>query len=332
MSDTPQVPTVIEHAPPVRQLHPLVEIMQTAMAQGGTPDVAMMRDLVTLQREWEAGEARKEYTRAMVRLKADMPTVIAHDRLVDYPGSSGSVRYTHSSLAAVMEAVTGPLTQHGFSLGYDVTTAPAGVTVVAVLTHADGHSERVSIGPVPADTKGGKGPAQAIMSTITMVKRYAATSLLGIATADMHEPEGERAPDTTVDPDRNLRAVTALVAKGKTREQAEARIGRPVSQWTIADLDNLRSWLKGDAPVSDADRKAAHHPSWPADQRAFFAALNDLGLAKEYESVASYASVDGGPRPSGMDGAARADLLGYLATAAGMKHYRGYAAVGGGGE
>ncbi len=240
MSDPHNAVTVVERTD-VARLHPLVKSGMEALALA--PDAGMMRELLAVQREWEAGEARKSYTRAVVELKRDMPTVIARDAVVDFTSAKGRTYYTHVSLAGVMDAITEPLTRHGFSLGYDVVTANNLVTVTAILTHSDGHAERVTI-TAPPDTMGSKGPAQAIMSTITLLKRYTATTILGIATADMKEPEGERQDDDAVDPDRNLRAMGKMLTLGKTRTDAEAFAGRKVEQWTIGDLRRLQAWAK----------------------------------------------------------------------------------------
>ncbi len=82
------------------------------------------------------------------------------------------------------------------------------------------------------------------MSTITMLERYTALAILGIATADMKEPEPEGDAPEMIDVDRNLRAVGRLAGHGKTRADAEEFLGKKVEGWTIGDLDRLREWVK----------------------------------------------------------------------------------------
>lgn len=245
MSDNHLVPKVIEQGDAAAAImHPLVS---AAIAQN--PDPETLRELLAVQRDWEAGEARKAYTRALVALKRDLPTVIGRDKLVDFKTSKGPVRYTHTSLAAVMAAITDPLTQHGFSIAYKPSTAQGPVTVSCVLTHSEGHSEECSLS-APADNSGLKSGAQAIASTITLLSRYTCLALLGIATDDMQEPTGEPAAPAadSVESSLNLRAVAKLKEYGKTREQAEKFLGRKVPDWTRGDLDKLRDWLKPGAP------------------------------------------------------------------------------------
>lgn len=228
----------------IQQMHPLVERVLAA-----NPDTQTLKELLMVQREWEAGEAKKAFTRALTALKRDLPTVIQRDSVVDFTSAKGRTHYRHTSLAAVMDAVTGPLTQHGFSLSWTPSTAGQGsgvmVSVTCRLTHAEGHHEETSIS-APVDTSGSKSPAQGVASTITLLSRYTALSLLGIATADMAEPVGDggsNADPNAVDAERNLRAMGRLAKLGKTREEAETFLGRKISEWTNADISKLKEWV-----------------------------------------------------------------------------------------
>jgi hypothetical protein len=243
-----------QHELPER-MHPLV-----AMAmRGGTLDPSTLRELLAVQREYEAGEARKNFTRALTALKRDLPTVIARDKIVDFAGKTGArTRYTHSSLAQVIDAVTAPLTAHGFSLAWEPRRLERGdVEVTARLTHAEGHSESCTLS-APVDTSGSKSPAQSVASTVTLLSRYTALSLLGIATADQQEPGPIEPPardGTHVDSARNLRAVERLSKLGLSRADAERHVGRPVSEWTAGDIQRLATWARGEVAADDEPRE-----------------------------------------------------------------------------
>jgi hypothetical protein len=233
----------------VQRLHPMV---QQALASG--PDPATLRELLAVQREWEQGEAKKQFTRALVQLKRDLPTVIHRDAKVDFTSQKGRTQYSHASLAAAVEAVTGPLTMHGFSVSWTPATTERLVTVTCRLTHADGHSEETTIS-APPDNSGNKSPAQAVASTITLLQRYTLLSLLGIATADMTDPQPreQQAPNPgRIDADRNLRAAAALKKYGKSREEAEHYLDKKVSEWTAEDLDDLRKWVATEEGESES--------------------------------------------------------------------------------
>lgn len=249
MSDehTTAMATVEPSGPPAR-MHPMVQAM---MAHN--PDVETLRELMQLQREWSADEARKAYAVALVNLKRDMPTVIDRDSTVAYGAGSNATRYTHASLGAAIAAVTPALASHGFALDWRPSNDKGAVTVTARLTHAGGHYEEVTLSSAP-DNKGSKSGPQAIASTITLLERYTALALLGIATADMKDPAPANDepvdPATHVDPGRNLAAAGEI--KRRRRSMAEAmRLvgGRTVQQWTAADLDVLRAWLRPAKPA-----------------------------------------------------------------------------------
>lgn len=225
---------VIERGEAMTRVDPLAMI-QSAVERGLDPDT--LRQLMDLADRHAATEARKAYTQALSELKRDLPTVIERDKTVEF----GNTRYTHTSLAAAMTAITEPLLLHGFDLSWRPKTDGGMVTVTCKLVHRAGHFEECTIS-APPDNKGSKSAPQAIASTITLLQRYAALSLLGIATADMQEPTGEPEPGH-IDTERNMRAVQAFVKSGHTKEDAEHLVNKPVAQWTVADLDVLRGWL-----------------------------------------------------------------------------------------
>ncbi len=238
---------IIERAPD-QSLSPVVAGVMRSL--GANPDPATLRELLSVQRDWEANEARKAFALALVGLKRDLPTVIARDKTVGFASTDptkAKTSYTHASLGGVMEAITEPLTQHGFSLAWKPSTAPNGVTVNCRLTHAAGHYEECSL-TAPIDNSGNKSTAQGIASTITLLQRYTALSLLGIATADMKDPEPDAPAADAVDSARNLRAVGLLTKKGKTCPEAESFLGRKVAEWTSSDLEKLQQWAKTPNP------------------------------------------------------------------------------------
>jgi len=228
---------VIERGETAPVIHPLAMVQQ-AVNKGLDPDT--IRQLMDLADRHDATEARKAYSAALVDLKRDLPTIIDRDKLVDFKTSKGPVRYTHTSLAAVMAAVTEPLTQHGFSLAWTPSTEGNTVNVTCRLTHSQGHSEETTLS-APKDTSGLKSAAQGIASTITLLQRYSCLALLGIATADMPEPQGET-PSDHIDTALNMKAMRQFVASGIPKGDVERLVNKSVGQWTAVDLGILREW------------------------------------------------------------------------------------------
>jgi hypothetical protein len=120
------------------------------------------------------------------------------------------------------------------------------------LTHRDGHCEECTTPAAPPDTGPGRNAVQAIGSTLTYLQRYSLVMLLGLATGDAPDPDDAPAeqPDT-VDPRRNNEAVTAIRRKGRLMADAERLCGgRRAAQWTAADRETLRDWLRAE-PTTD---------------------------------------------------------------------------------
>lgn len=261
MTDSHEAIAVVEEPPALSRvdaarMHPLV---RSAMATpAALSDPQTLRELLAVQREWEAGEAKKAFTRAKAALKADLPTVLAKDKLVEFDGKSGSkTSYRHTTLAAAMDAVTEPLVKHGFDASWKTKIVEKGeVEVTCVLTHSEGHSDSTAL-RAPPDASGRKNPAQAVASTVTILERYTLLALLGIATRDQVEPEGRAPAATGVDPARNMAAVRALAKAGISKETAEEHVGRSVSEWTYEDRMDLRALLEERNASNGADGNAS---------------------------------------------------------------------------
>lgn len=245
---------VIEERP-TEMMHPLV----AAAVQAGTLDVASLERMMGLQERHEANEARKAFNLAMVELKRELPSVIAHDRTVDFTSGKGRTHYTHASLASVTNQVQPLLTKHGFSVSFVTEQKGNMIEVTCALSHEHGHSIKTALPGAP-DNSGGKNATQAIASTVTYLRRYTLLSLLGIATADMGDPQPQQSDDERVDAKLNIGAAASLAKYGKTLDDAVEFLGKPQAEWTVADVhQRLAPWAKdahtdvGPPPMTEDD-------------------------------------------------------------------------------
>jgi hypothetical protein len=172
------------------ELHPIVRALLSQ-----NPSVETLERLLAVQKEWDAENARRAFTAALTAAKAEITTVVGKDKTVDYTNNEGRrTYYKHASLGAVIDAVTAPLAKHGLSLSWKASTGKDGVTVAAVLTHVAGHSMTSDPLSAPPDDSGRKSKAQAVASTTTLLSRYTAMALLGLASGDMDEDQPSDAP------------------------------------------------------------------------------------------------------------------------------------------
>jgi hypothetical protein len=191
-------PVAMEHVS--EDTHPLVKMAMDA----GPLDTASLGALMAMQKEWEAGMAKKAYTRALIAMKRELPQVLSRDKRVQFETRTGGpTTYTHTSLAAAVEAITPHVCNHGFSLDFKTRTTEKGhIEVMCTMTHRDGHAESSALA-APPETSGTKNPVQAVASTVTLLQRYTMLALLGIATKDHADPipsgANQTAPKTVDD-------------------------------------------------------------------------------------------------------------------------------------
>lgn len=99
----------------------------------------------------------------------------------DKTAKAGTFSYAYADLAAVNEAVLGPLNRHGLA----VVSAPAGlgpdgrVTVTTLLIHTSGEWMALDVSLKPLDEH-----PQKIGAVITFARRYGLQSLCGLAAED----------------------------------------------------------------------------------------------------------------------------------------------------
>jgi ERF superfamily len=153
-------------------------IMMAAMSKGVS--LADMRAMLDLQREWEAGEARKAFHEALARFKAEFLEITKRKRVTFETRDGGETSYSHAELSDVVEIVGPALARCGFSYRWDVQQAPGNVTVTCILAHSKGHSETVTMSG-PPDASGKKNSIQQIASTVTYLQRYTLKAITGVA-------------------------------------------------------------------------------------------------------------------------------------------------------
>jgi hypothetical protein len=153
-------------------------IMLTAMERGISP--GDLRELMNMQREWQADQARAAFNAALAAFKFE-PIVVRKAKLVGYTTKQGEeVGYRHAELSDVVDAVGPALSKHGLSFRWDVKQTPTWISVTCILKHALGHSETCELGG-PPDASGKKNAIQQIASTVTYLQRYTLKAITGVA-------------------------------------------------------------------------------------------------------------------------------------------------------
>lgn len=192
----------------IKNLTPM-EIIQQAVAKG--EDLEQVEKAMDIHFKWEANEAKKAFHKAMSEFKSN-PIKIGKDKLVKYK----DVRYSHASLANIVDVITKELSKHELSAAWK-TTQDDKIKVTCVITHSMGHSEETSLFADPDDT-GSKNSIQAIGSTISYLQRYTLLAILGLATHDQDGGESGPAPDDELIDKGKLKILRDLLVETKADE------------------------------------------------------------------------------------------------------------------
>jgi len=189
MTEVPPPAPIVRQEPPAGG--PMANAVELLKA-GVTTE--QLKDMMQLQLQWDANEARKAYVAAMAEWKRNPPTIVKQ-KLVSFEGrTGGKTEYMHATLGDVCAAVVESLASHGFSHRWTMRQAKEeGIYVTCILTHWRGHSEHYEFGPVAPDNSGGKNAIQAVASSTTYAQRYSLLGVIGITTNDLRDDDARAA-------------------------------------------------------------------------------------------------------------------------------------------
>lgn len=146
-------------------------------------DLSKLRELLEIQKDWEANEARKAYNKALSIVHSKMPAVA---KTLTNP----QTRSKYASLDSIINHTKSIYTANGFSVCFyeGVSSSPNCVRVCADLIHELGHKESYFY-DVPLDGVGIKGNANMTAihgkaSSVSYGRRYLMCMVFNIPTGD----------------------------------------------------------------------------------------------------------------------------------------------------
>jgi len=236
-------------------------------------DPATIGKMMDLQERWEAGQARKSYVEAMAGFKRECPAVIGKDRRADF--GQGKAKYSYATTGQIVTAITPALSKYGLSLSWETRQEGKQVTVDCHVTHAGGHRESATL-TGPNDESGGKNAIQQIGSAVHYLQRYTMVSVLGLATADMDDPDEQQRPPVAMPTPRNDRREDQFagnVATGLVSEVVVGATSKPGApkEWKRFDItvDGLKASTFSESIANDAasyrDTSATVNMEWKDD-------------------------------------------------------------------
>lgn len=151
-----------------------MDMLNAAVERGDA--IEKLSQLMDLHDRWEAAQAKKAYIEAKAAFKANAPTVFKDMENKQY-------RSMYSSIGNVVNTVNAALSKYELDASWDYDQTESGIKVTCILTHSQGHSERVSLSG-PPDNSGSKNPIQQIKSTTTYLKLATFEAVTGIASKE----------------------------------------------------------------------------------------------------------------------------------------------------
>ena len=141
------------------------------------------RELLKARREEEDRAAERAFNAAMSRAKGELQPILK-TREVDYPSKKeggARTKYKYENFADVARAVDPVFSTHGLSYRFSIEQKADLVTVVCIVSHAEGHNEKIKLeGRVdPGST--GMSMVQALGSALTYLQRYSLRAAIGLA-------------------------------------------------------------------------------------------------------------------------------------------------------
>jgi hypothetical protein len=188
----PPTPAV-EVTPPRADLA-LIALISRA-ATDPAVDIGKLQALLEVKKQWEADEARKAFAVAFTAFKAEGAQIMKNKLITD--GPLRGKRY--ADLFAVVDTLIPVLVKHGLSHSWSIVRDEKDwIEVACILTHAQGHAERRTMGG-PPDNGGAKNAIQARASSVSYLERYTFLAVVGMAASDQDTdgvpPPAEEKPD-----------------------------------------------------------------------------------------------------------------------------------------
>lgn len=202
-----------------------------------TVDIDRMDKLLTFLTRVKAAEAEAAFTSDFSAMQPSLPSIDAKGRIVH----NNKLIANYAKWEDVNEVLKPALAAHNFVLNFNSAQDEKSITVTAVLKHTGGHQETAQL-RLPLDTSGAKNAVQAIGSTISYGKRYAAGLVLNLTS---------RAPGEADDDGRAAGA-------GEPITEAQVREINKRIATVGADVESFCAYLKVDAvaaiPASQYER------------------------------------------------------------------------------
>ncbi len=191
------------------------QLLQQAVQNNASVEV--LGKLMDLRDRYDAKEAEKAFVEAMVEFKTDPPEIFKNKHVRFEIRGGSDIEYDHATLGHICSVLIKALSEHGIShrWGYKQggnASDSTKITVSCIITHRQGHSEKVSLEGWP-DESGKKNKLQQVSSAVKYLQRYTLLAVTGMEPTDMPDYDGGE-PITYISVDQKNKLTDAMRALG----------------------------------------------------------------------------------------------------------------------
>lgn len=140
--------------------------------------VEKLERLLDMQLKVRALEAKEAFAQALSTMQPKLPILKERGEVQG--------RYRYALWEDIVGVITPILTEHGFAINFRTSSTKDSVTVVGILRHVAGHEAETEL-TLPLDSSGNKPAIQALGSSTSYGKRYAASALLNLRTGEIDD-------------------------------------------------------------------------------------------------------------------------------------------------
>lgn len=246
--EQPAVPMVSESAA-------IIQVIERA-AMNPNVDIDKMERLLEMQERILSRNAKAAYAAAFARMQPDLPEIPERGK--------GHNSVSYALWEDINDLIKPVISKHGFGISFQTGREGPNITVTAILTHCEGHSEQTTM-VLPVDTSGSKNAVQAVGSSTSYGKRYTASALLNLTSRGEDDDGKSAAKVEKVAPPAKSSA--SLKKRDENGQDAWDRIIAELR----ADLQDCKS-VVGLSKLRADYREKVREQRWP---RAWLEALGN---------------------------------------------------------
>lgn len=212
-------------------------------------DITTLEKMLELKQKYDKENAKKSFFKAFSTFQQEMPPIVSE---------KDGYGYKYAPLCDITRIALPYLHQNGLSYRFEHADENNKISVTCIVTHVHGHYEKTTSSadllssPTNSGGKSSMNDLQRMGATVTYLRRYTLTSILGITTADK-DSDGrlEKQPSHLINGAQlgELEEMLKPFSKDRDKFLARCRVEK-LKDLPIARFDSAKAMLVKKAKAS----------------------------------------------------------------------------------